>query len=84
MYITFTYSPLELEREDCNEEEDGPQNREGHKSCPEDPHFNWRHSTLKTTLTSGKRMLWTYSSLELITNVQFNLMLIIQSALKMS
>lgn len=48
------YSPLELEWKDCNEKEDGPKNWEGHKCSPEDPHFNWRHSTLKTTLSSFK------------------------------
>lgn len=81
-YIIYTYSPLELEWKDCNEKEDGPKNWEGYKGSPEDPHFNWRHSTLKTTLTSGKRMLWTNFSLNSITTAKINLMVIINLAKK--
>lgn len=52
-----THSPLEPAEHDSDEEDDGPEDREGDESHPKYPHFHFGHSALQTTLASGKALI---------------------------
>lgn len=71
----MTHRPSEIPREECNEEKDGPDDREDEEWQPEDSDLHLRHSTLETTLPSGRLQLhshYTHTTLFFLHNTHQN------------